>query len=102
MTVCLFFFFPDSVMEQMKREEGGAQGRLLTSENLKKAKFMRDRAPVGVGRMFVCVCVCVCVCANMGVFVCEGFLCSCVCVCVCVCVCCRISEGRFCFDVWVY
>ena len=95
-----FFFFPDSVMEQMKREEGGAQGRLLTSENLKKAKFMRDRAPVGVGRMFVCVCVCVSVLTWVCLFV--KVVCAVVCVCVCVCVCCRISEGRFCFDVWVY
>lgn len=33
--VVSFFFFPEFVMEQMKREEGGAQGWLLTSENLK-------------------------------------------------------------------
>ena len=97
-----FFFFPDSVMEQMKREEGGAQGRLLTSENLKKAKFMRDRATVGVGRMFVCVCVCVCVSVLTWVCLFVKVVCAVVCVCVCVCVCCRISEGRFCFDVWVY
>lgn len=47
-------------MEQMKREEGGAQGWLLTSENLKKAKFMRVCEPVGVGGVSACVCVCLC------------------------------------------
>lgn len=58
-TLCLFFF-PEFVMEQMKREEGGAQGWLLTSENLKKAKFMRVCEPVGVGGVSACVCVCLC------------------------------------------
>lgn len=58
--VVSFFFFPEFVMEQMKREEGGAQGWLLTSENLKKAKFMRVCEPVGVGGVSACVCVCLC------------------------------------------